>query len=940
MCAAVAAIVFTPEPGLTSAAGFAGWPRLELYALGGLALGLTAAHPCTAGRLRPLRIVNTTWRRGYLLVGLGTAASVVVTAVNVQRLRANIADPLGPALWVAAMAMPLVYTLLPQARRLGWPALWPEPQKVYPWRWLPLLTLTLIVLAAAAIRLPDLADIPQGINPDEGDRAATAFDVLSGQAPLSWFDSGWFFINMVYFRVLAASLTVFGPDVAGGRMLTALVGVAFVAAVGWIGVRNFGWRLGLFATAFAAGMQMTIQHSRLITEAGVTGLLWAISLGGFLEGARSGRVWAWAVAGLSGGLSLYFYPSARLWAVGAVLTVVVILVFLRDRRPFPGIAVAVLASIAASAPFLVHLSQHPDEAAGRYAQTAVADPRNQERLAYLKPPEPISDLVALQVERTVGMFDRYPDGGGFLPVGRPIFGPPLAQVALVGAVYLLVRALRDVRVAMLSIWFWLGLSGVALTVETPDYLRSVGMLPSLCFVLALPLVDVIDRLLGAERFRRPVLAGAAPAVIALLLLVPEVVSYFVTFRTLPSSWGPETREGRLIAELGSAGPVYSVEMNEHTVNSGWVKLLAPHAERGRVPNPGRELPVLAPTGAPVAPGEVRPEFAPSSGQALTVVLSADPNQRPYVPLLQQLYPQAVVGDGGDGRTLIRVSADALASTFGATLVGATAQARAVGRLGEIPADVSLPATLTWRTAVRLPKGATYTFSVTAPQRAQLRIDDTPVADGVGSLSAQVQAAPGLHFLEMQSDVSTPGDHVTLTVGGSQLQPEQTYRLMDAPWGLLARLGRTPSSSGNAVTDAHLDSTVSMAFEDPELGFVAIPNSLVWTGSLLVPRSGAYRMAFAAEDAMHLSLDGVPVEVVTVKPDDWGAVGSGSIVQLSEGAHRVEVRLDITHGGRELARWNWVPPQPNGVPDLSAAWSVVPPAVLRPDLPIALAPPAG
>lgn len=82
--------------------------------------------------------------------------------------------------------------------------------------------------------------------------------------------------------------------------------------------------------------------------------------------------------------------------------------------------------------------------------------------------------------------------------------------------------------------------------------------------------------------------------------------------------------------------------------------------------------------------------------------------------------------------------------------------------------------------------------------------------------------------------------------------------------------------------------------------------------------------------MHLQVDGQPVDVVTVKPEGWPTVGAGSQVTLSEGPHRVQVTLDITHGGRELARWNWVPPSSSGALDIETGWSVVPPQFLRPD----------
>ncbi|MBV8715987.1 MAG: glycosyltransferase family 39 protein [Chloroflexi bacterium] len=929
LLAAIAAQLLTPPPAFTADSGMAGWPRLIVYALAGTLLAVTAAPACLSWRISPTHVT----RRAYQLLGLGAAASVLVTLVNLQRLRTDIADRLGPALWLISMGLLLAYCAFPVSRRIGWTSAWPHREKVARYAWFAPACFVALLAIAAAIRLPALGDIPQGINPDEGDRATTSIDLLNGLGPPSWFDSGWFFINMIYFRVLAASLALFGTNVAGGRMLTALTGIAFVGVIGWLGWRNFGPRIGLLAAAFATGLQLSIQHSRLITEAGPTALLWAISIGGFLDGARSGRAWSWVLAGLCGGLSLYFYPSARLWAVGAVLTCGLILAFVRNRRVLIGVALAALASLVATMPFLVHLSQHPDEITGRYAQTAVLDPRNQERLAYLQPPEPLPALLALQLERSIGMFDRYPDGGGFLPTERPVFGAPLAQLTLIGLAFVLVRGLRDLRLAILSVWFWLGLSGVALTVETPDYLRSVGVLPSLCFVLALVLVEFLDRVQPLlTTTRRELWSGLLPAGAAAILLVPQVGGYFGAFRNMPSPWAPETHEGQVVAALGASGPVYSIEMQEHTVNSGWVRLLAPNAERGRVPNPGREVPFLPPIGVEADSATQRPNFFPDTGQGFSILMTPDPNQRPYVPLLQQLYPGAVIGDGGgDQRQSIEVSSSALAAADGVTVSDSQGGVYAVDTFGTVPSAVALPATLTWRAGVRLGATGNYTLTASGPTQLQLRLDEVVVTDHAGT--ANVYAAGGVHFVELSANVTAATDGISLAVNGAEPGLRQTYRLMDAPWGLLARLTRP---TGTAA-DVYLDSMVSMAFWDPELAAVQPPNQLTWSGSLLAPSTGVYRMAFASEDSMHLELDGQPLDVVTLRPDDWRTLGLGSTVQLEAGAHRVRVVLDVTHSGRELARWNWVPPQPTGAVDANAAWSVVPPWVLRPDAPVAVLP---
>jgi hypothetical protein len=226
--------------------------------------------------------------------------------------------------------------------------------------------------------------------------------------------------------------------------------------------------------------------------------------------------------------------------------------------------------------------------------------------------------------------------------------------------------------------------------------------------------------------------------------------------------------------------------------------------------------------------------------------------------------------------------------------------------------------VTWRAGVRLPRSGTYHLAAVSPNSSEVRLDGALIrGDFVSN--------PGVHLLELQTRVESAADSVSLTLGDRELGWMQTYRLMDAPWGLMASLNRPATD----VLGTRIDSSIAMAFFDPELGFVAVPNSIVWTGSLIAPRGGAYRMAFAAEDTMHLSVDGVQQDVVTVQPDRWASVGGGSEVQLTAGAHRVEIRLDITHGGREIARWNWVPPLDGGGVDASSTWAVVPPWVLRP-----------
>jgi hypothetical protein len=304
--------------------------------------------------------------------------------------------------------------------------------------------------------------------------------------------------------------------------------------------------------------------------------------------------------------------------------------------------------------------------------------------------------------------------------------------------------------------------------------------------------------------------------------------------------------------------------------------------------------------------------------------------------LGAFYPLWTLGDAGDGRRSVQVSATDLAATRGVTLVSSDGTSRVVDHFGDVPPDLPLPADVTWRAGIHIPINDVYRLGITAPDRAEIRLDGVPLGEGP---EYQVVAARGLHFLELGAAVSRHDQQVTFRLAPAgdelrELSPMQTYRRMDAPWGLLGRVA-SRSQTAMPAADAFLDATIAMAFFSPEIGFVRFPDSIIWSGALLAPRSGEYRMAFAAEDTMHLQVDGQAVDVVTLGPEQWASAGLGSTVRLEEGPHLVRVTLDVTHTGRELARWNWVPPVPSGALDSAREWSVVPPQVLRPDPPVAV-----
>jgi 4-amino-4-deoxy-L-arabinose transferase-like glycosyltransferase len=934
LASAAAAVAFTLDDKDLAAWSFADLEPLFLYVAAAIVLVLTANgaaaenlfDPVAEGRPRVLALAEDRWLATWL------AGAVSLALYNAARLRHDIADDAGPALWLLSIALVVVAVApstrtrvsfdLNRRRRLVWSAL------------------AALLAVAVVARVVDLAGVPPNVQADEGDRAGSALQILDGTALPSWFDSGWYYISNVYFRLLAGVFDVFGVGVVQGRAVNAVAGIVLVATVAWIGFRHFNSRVGLVATALAAVSPFGLQFSRTIAESGVGATLAALSAAGFLEGARRGRSWAFAVAGLAGGLGLYTYPAARQWPIGAGLTVAILLLFGWERRRLVvrGAIIAAVCALVAALPFIVHLRQHPDEVTLRFRQTTVLSAENRTRLGYTRPDMPLAEVLVIQGERSLGMFDRYEDGSDFLPTGKPLFPLPLAALTLLGIFYANVRGLRDPRLAILSLWFWLGLSGVVLTVETPAAQRAAGLVFTLPLFAAVVLDDVARRLAsvraaGDPPVRFPARNGRLRLTVngILGLVVAGFVAwqlaiYFVDYRHTTEPWSSATNEAHQVASLGRFGPVYSLERSEHRVASGWVRFLARGVRTGRVPDPGAELPVLRLD----EPSENQRDGAqavpvPGAGEALSFLLYGAA-ELPYAGLLRSVYGGGTVSPRADDRVAFQVPSAAAARTRGVRVrVNGRIAATRVSTFGDVPPRLQLPRTIDWSAGVRIANSGRHRFELQAPGPATLRLDSVTIATTRGRrVAADVRVPRGLHFLQLTAAVSSRNEHISVRHSGklaaAPLQPalrsytaEQTYAPMAAPWGLLGHLSAQPEHSWPDET--FVTATLATSFVDTPL-----PTSgrIIWRGALRAPRAGPYRMAFVSDAEVHVAIDGI-----------MPAHPSSFVRLLSRGRHAIEVTMTLTAQRPNFVRWMWVPPRQDGRVDNASAWSIVSPSVLRP-----------
>jgi hypothetical protein len=914
----------------------------------------------------PLREPPATRLRPWQVLAAGIALALLLNGIALTLIRDNLGSILGAWLWITGLVVMLATGIALHGWG-RWPARWhaslfPRDRR---WLWALLGLSVAILLAAAAARLLALDDVPFGINADEGDRAAESIQIARGVHTRSIFDSGWYHISNVYFYTLAAVMKFAGINFVGARVLGALAGFLSVAIVTWIGIRHFSWRVGLLAGGILSVLAVALQFSRETTEAGPTATLWAASVALFLEAARTGRIWAWIGAGLSGGMALYFYPSGRLWALLAALICLYLLIHgLGGRRLaiLRGTVLAALTSLMVAAPFVVTALTHDRMSmlTTRAEETSIFTGDNVTRLSYYRPEWSLTDLLGEQAIRTMGIFSQFRDEGGFWPTDKPIMSGFLTVFTLLGIGWCCTRW-RDPRYLILAFWFGVGTLGTLITVETPNLQRMATAVPVLGLFPALVLDSLARRVeLALRRGDRQQTASAAPellatgqrpparssppaadglsrfvriltttaaAIVVLLIGRQQYQVYFVDYAST-DRWPQPTNLGNAVREQGSDSWVFTVGRNFHMVNAGWVRLLAPDTPRGGIQSPGAHLPISIPADR-------------------NLVFLIFPAQAYYVPYISTLYPHGLLkpySHSSEGLMFgtYRLSREAWADMQGALATPAGAAPQRVGTLGEAPSDLStFPVQMQWTALLRVPQYGNYSFEWTGGQLSIGGRDLSPPSSIVSrdDFRAAIFLARGEHYVNYTKLVSAPDQFSPLRWASIPLnldvvanpaladnldwQPIPTHYLTPTDKGAMGLYGEVKIEG--QLSQRRLDPTLATCCLTPNVSPHGKPYEVTWRGTLQAPDSGKYLFSFVAHGALTMSIDNAPVLEFTEPSDEKRSAE----VDLAAGPHNVEILYRVNGTGGTL-EWIWTPP---GGPE-----SIVPPTVLSPPPEAAPGPP--
>ena len=317
-------------------------------------------------------------KRTRLLYLVGVAIAMLLVLAADLRYVAAPTETFGLSgiLWIAGIALLLCSVFfgshslrgVSTERRLPrWP------------KWEMALVAVLFVLALFS-RVWNLTNFPDNIYPDEimTGSVATQSYLSPTTPPPSVFSTLWSGIDLpaLWFWIVAVFLKLGGTSLTMLRLPAALFGAATVVPLYALLRGTWGRYAAIAGSTIMAFSISNVHYSRLALNNIVTQFFWATCFFFLLRALRSRRPSDWVLAGLSAGLSEYFYYGTRLLPFILAAFMVFLLAFHRKQaRQYAGGFLLLAGSyLVAFGPLLVHFIRNPNLYLGRGASLLIWSP--------------------------------------------------------------------------------------------------------------------------------------------------------------------------------------------------------------------------------------------------------------------------------------------------------------------------------------------------------------------------------------------------------------------------------------------------------------------------------------------------------------------------------------------------------------------------------------
>lgn len=428
-------------------------------------------------------------------------------------------------LWITGLALLLVgagWRETPPGRAGGERAAVDAP----PARW-EYLAVSAITLFAFAVRALSLAAIPMNVHGDEGEMGMVARAVLSG-AVRDPFSTNWADQPTLWFFIQALSLRLFGNDIAGLRMLSAILGALTIPALFFLARALFGRAVALISALLLAAYHFHLHFSRLALNTSADPLMLILTLWAFFLALRSRSRRAFALTGVLAGVAQYFYFSTRF--IPVMLVMLLALFLIRERREISAlhehIGLMATGFVAAVAPLMLYFLTRPETFIDKFTSRFLFQNGGLARIS--TPGQSMWAALAGHAYNTLLYYLVVDEHGQFYGAGIPMLDHGMEILFLVGVAVALWNWRKLHFAALLICVFGVAFFGGFLLWQGQESQRYLMATPALCVLMAIGLVAFGSLLVRGGGFSRAI-SAVVVSIIVLALVVWNLQFYFQVY---------------------------------------------------------------------------------------------------------------------------------------------------------------------------------------------------------------------------------------------------------------------------------------------------------------------------------------------------------------------------------------------------------------------------
>ena len=749
-----------------------------------------------------------------------------------------------------------------------------------------------VVILGFVLRVYNISELPAGLWYDEADNI-----VRAGQIHASPLDTPVFVpsthLPSAFLVPIAMLQELTGVSWLNGRLVSAGFSVILILAMFYFAKDVFGAFWGLGGAFCVAIMRWSLNWGRIGMH-GITAAVFS-ALTGFLLW-RSLIRWSpfWFFwTGLALGMGMWFYAPFRLFPI-----VILIGVGLRICSGFPGwrrlvdcLVSMAFAAIISTVPLIQYSFRNPDIFFKRTEETFILN-----HLSNVS-------LVRGVWENFVEHIFMFHISGDPNPRHNLPFEPMLDDVTgtlFIAGLILILAQWRRPLFLLFPCWVFVMLIPGILSVpwESPQSLRSIGVIPAVLIISIVPLVHLLRLFNSNTRdiFRK---GGLISSVVLL-----GVIGYF----NVSMYFGKQASHPDVFADFSTPETLMAKEMvkqsqNGYTLYSSrqFLFSLTASVVSGNV----HYEPLFAPRDLPISPNRVL------HGAAIYL----EPRDAGVYDLLAEYYPSAkfreIMAPHGVDPILyeVLINKQQLADTLGVEAIfkreGVLIKTDEFDTFSSSWAKdlsgVGFPADFVFQTNLHVRERGLYQFKVSGD--GQLYIDGISIQENGDGIKLGV----GLHSLRLKGIAHSESGFAEVLWGrdGNIMEPIPSTLLFSgerSPTGLAAVFYQE-----SQPVLSHVGLTADTFYYAPP---IEGPYEAVWAGFLEVPISGEYKFSLTGNSAMKLFVNDV---LVTETAQDGELTRSGEI-SIHGGKASIELRgLSLTHSPQFKIFWQMAGNDENVIP---------------------------